>query len=114
MKLTTLTQTQYNIVKHSTLYSVYIWLAVTEEPAVITCQTTVGGSGRSVSALCLNESNLVFVNFVPAQLDITWEAMYLDPNPTPRRPAYVTGFDVGLARLYAEATLYRAASELVC
>ena len=91
-----------------------ICLAVTEEPMVMTCQTTVDGSGRSVSALCLNESNPVFVNFVPTQLDVTWEAMYLDPNPLPRRPAYVTGFDVGLANLYAEAALYRAASELVC
>lgn len=91
-----------------------VCLAVTEEPMVMTCQTTVDGSGQSVSALCLNESNPVFVNFVPTQLDVTWEAMYLDPNPLPRRPAYVTGFDVGLANLYAEATLYRAASELVC
>lgn len=74
------------------------------------CQTAVDGSSRSASAPCLNESNLVFVNFVPTQINVTWEAVYLDPNPIPRRPAYVTGFDVGLSSLYAEASLYRAAS----
>lgn len=76
------------------------------------CQTTVDGSGRSASVLCSNESSLMFINFVPTQINVTWEAMYLDPNPVPRRPAYVTGFDVGLASLYAEGSLYRASSEL--
>lgn len=87
-------------------------LAVTEEPTVMSCQTTVGGSSQSSSVPCLNESNLEFINFVPAQINVTWETMYLDPNPVPRRPAYVTGFDVGLARLYAVANLFRAASKL--
>lgn len=88
-----------------------LYFVVTEGPIVTSCQTIVDGSGQSVSVLCSNESNLVFVNFVPTQINVTWEAMYLDPNPIPRRPAYVTGFDVGLASLYAEASLYRASSK---
>jgi len=79
----------------------------------MSCQTTLDGSGQSVPVLCSNESDLVFVNFVPTQINVTWEAMYLDPNPIPRRPAYVTGFDVGLTSLYAEASLYRASSKLI-
>ena len=77
----------------------------------MSCQSVVSDSGQSVSVLCFNQSNLVFVNFVPTQINVTWEAVYLDPNPVPRPPTYVTGFDVGLAGLYAEASLYRAASK---
>lgn len=78
---------------------------------MLRCQTSVNTFGQSTSNLCSNESTPVFVNFVPTQLNVTWEAVYLDPNPIPRQPAYVTGFDVGVARLYVEASLYRAASK---
>lgn len=89
----------------------YCILIVTEDPTVTSCQSTVSGSGQSASVLCFNHSNLVFVNFVPTQINVTWEALYLDPNPVPRQPAYVRGFDVGLVSLYTEASLYRAASK---
>ena len=77
----------------------------------MSCWSSVAASGQSASATCSNDSNLVFVNFVPTLINVTWEAMYLDPSPLPRRPAYVMGFDVGLVSLYATASLYRAASE---
>ena len=93
------------------IYIYIYYLVVTEDPTVMSCQSAIGASGQSVSVLCFNDSNVVFVNFVPTQINITWEALYLDPNPVPRLPAYVRGFDVGLVGLYAEASLYRAASK---
>ena len=89
----------------------YCILIVTEDPTVTSCRSTISSSGQSASVLCFNHSNLVFVNFVPTQINVTWEALYLDPNPVPRRPAYVRGFDIGLVGLYTEASLYRAASK---
>ena len=89
----------------------YCIFVVTEDPTVTSCQSTVSGSGQSAAALCSNHSNLVFVNFIPTQINVTWEALYLGPSPMPRRPAYVRGFSVGLVGLYAEASLYRAASK---
>jgi len=78
----------------------------------MSCQATINGvPGQSASVMCLNISDLEFVNFLPTQVAATWEAVYLEPNPRPRQPAYVTGFSVGLARLYVEASLYRAASK---
>jgi len=86
---------------------------VTDVPTVMNCQTTISGAPeQSASIMCLNISDLKFVNFLPTQVAATWEAIYLEPNPPPRPPAYVTGFGVGLARLYVESNLYRAASEL--
>ena len=86
--------------------------SVTDVPTVMSCQATINGvSGQSASVMCLNVSDLEFISFLPTQVAATWEAVYLQPNPAPRRPAYVTGFSVGLAHLYVEANLYRAASK---
>lgn len=79
----------------------------------MSCQTTIdGGPAQSASVMCLNASDMEFVNFLPTKVAATWEAVYLQPNPPLRQPAYVTRFSVGLASLYVEANLYRAASKL--
>ena len=75
--------------------------------------TLRGSDGREVTAECTNTTTLpIFTNIVPSELEADWTVSYTGPA-TPPQPAYVDGYEVGVAISEIRAFDYRAASEFL-
>ena len=87
---------------------------VTESPVLGPCSLQVeGADGAQLSTTCLpgNQSSPVtFTRISPYRIQGTWQSRYSGPADPPPRPAYIHGYEVGLAISELVAHLTRAAS----
>ena len=90
--------------------------AVTNTVDTFSCQSMVAMDTSLQELPCDNDtvSPLTFINFIPTSLSVQWEVSFRGPTSVPAAPAYVTGFEVGVATSHLETGLYRASSELHC
>ena len=88
------------------------FFTVTDTPLLLSCSVTLRGSdGRELTASCANTTTEpIFTNIVPSELEADWTVSYTGPT-TPPQPAYVDGYEVGVAVSEIRAFDYRAASE---
>lgn len=54
----------------------------------------------------------IYTNIVPSELEADWTSSYTGPAQ-PQQPAYVDGYEVGVAVSEIRAFNYRAASESI-